>query len=111
MKCPIKSLNLNIIEESIKNIEKKYQKEIPIEKLLCKISFEKIISGEIIKGKAIGFFCELDKNFPIKYTLFTNNHILNEESIKIGKVIEIEYNSELGYIIKKLEITKKRSIF
>ena len=102
---------LNIIEESIKNIEKKYQKEIPIEKLLCKISFEKIISGEIIKGKAIGFFCELDKNFPIKYTLFTNNNILDEESIKIGKVIEIEYKSELGYIIKKLEITKKRRVY
>ena len=102
---------LNIIEESIKNIEKKYKKEIPIEKLLCKISFEKIINGENIKGKAIGFFCEFDKNFPIKYTLFTNNHILNEESIKIGKVIEIEYNNELGYITKKIEITKKRRVY
>ena len=32
---------LNNIEESIRNIEKKYQNEIPVEKLLCKIIFEK----------------------------------------------------------------------
>ena len=102
---------LNIIEESIKNIHKQNKKEIQIEKLVCKIFIEKINSGEIVKDKAIGFFCETDKNFPIKYALFTNNHILNEENIKIGKVLEIEYLNEIGYIIKKLELTKKRRVF
>ena len=53
----------------------------------------------------------MDKDFPIKNTLFTNNHILKEESVKIGKVIEIEYLTELGYIIKKIEITKKRRVY
>ena len=102
---------LNNIEESIKNIEKEYQKEIPIEKLLCKICFEKRISGEITKNKAVGFFCEADKNFPIKYILFTNYNILDEKSIEVGKLIEIEYLTEIGYISKKIEITKKRKVF
>ena len=102
---------LDIIEESIKNIHKKYKKDIPIEKLVCKILVEKMNSGEIIKDKAIGFFCETDKTFPIKYALITNNHILDEESIKIGKIIEIEYYTEIGYITKKIEITKKRKVY
>ena len=102
---------LNIIEESIKNIHKKYKKDIPVEKLVCKILFEKMKSGEIIKDKTMGFFCETINNFPIKYILFTNNHILDEESIKIGKIVEIEYYSEIGYITKKIEITKKRRVY
>ena len=102
---------LNNIEESIKNIEKKSKKEIQIERMLCKIYFEKKISGEIFKNKAIGFFCEIDKNFPIKYALFTNYHILKEESVKIGKIIEIEILSDIGFIAKKIEITKKRRVF
>ena len=102
---------LNIIEESIKNTLKKNKNNIPIDKLICKITFEKITSGEINKVKAIGFFCETDNNFPIKYTLFTNNHILDEEKIKNGKTIEIEYYNEIGYITKKIEITKKRRVY
>ena len=102
---------LNNIEESIKNIEKKYHKEIPIEKILCKISYEKKENDKNIKDKVVGFFCEMDKNFPIKYALFTNYHILKEENIKIGKYIEIEYFNELGYIIKNIEITKKRKVY
>ena len=103
---------LNNIEESIKNIEKKYQNEIPVEKLLCKIIFEKKSCGEITKNRALGFFSEVDKNFHIKYILFTNYNILDEESIKVGKLIEIEYLSEIGYISKKNKNNeKKKSIF
>ena len=32
---------------------------------MCKIFYEKIEDNEIKKGKASGFFCELDE-FPIK---------------------------------------------
>ena len=102
---------LNLIEESIKNIQKQKKKEIPIEHLICKISFEKKSSGEIIKDKTLGFFCDAYNEFPIKYSLFTNYHILNEENIKIGKIIEIEYYDEIGYITKKIEITKKRRTY
>ena len=102
---------LDIIEKSIKNFNKINQKEIPIEKLICIISYEKTKNDEVIHDKAIGFFCENDKNYPIKYSLFTNNHILNEESIKIGKSIEIEYYNDLGHYTKKIEINKKRRIY
>ena len=102
---------LNLIEEAIKNIQKQNKKEIPVENLICKISYEKKSSGEIIKDKTLGFFCDAYNNFPIKYSLFTNYHILNEENIKIGKIIEIEYYDEIGYITKKLEITKKRRVY
>ena len=36
--------------------------------------------------------------------LFTNNHILNKESIQIGNIIKCVYENK----IKKIEITKER---
>ena len=61
-----------------------------------------------IEGKEIGtgFFCELD-NLPIKYGLFTNNHVLDESNIKIGEIINIDYLTEY----KDIEITKNRKVF
>jgi len=81
---------------------------------MCKISFEND-KGEI--GKGSGFFCEID-NFLIKYALFTNNHVLNESNIEIGKKINFEcllrksiFNSSYNTIKKKLKITDKRKVF
>ena len=71
-----------------------------LEKSMCKIPFE-TIKGE--KGKGTGFFCELG-DFPIKYVLFTNNHVLNEESIQIGKTIKIIYQGKA----KDIEISEDR---
>jgi len=85
-----------IIKEEIFNLFKIY-------KSMCKISAEKD-NGE--KGKGSGFFCEID-NFPIKYALFTNNHILNKSNIEIGKTINFECleNSKfsLSFTIMKLK--------
>ena len=58
-----------------------------MEKSMCKISFENIKGQEC---HASGFFCEIDFNFPIKYALFINNHILNKLNIEIGKTIHFE---------------------
>ena len=65
--------------------------EIETEKLLsyksatCKIKFE--------KGFGTGFFCEInEERIPFKKALFTNNHILNENSIQ--NEIEFEYCGE-----------------
>ena len=58
-----------------------------MEKSMCKISFENM-KGEKCHGS--GFFCEIDFKFPIKYALFTNNHILDESNIKIGRTIYFE---------------------
>ena len=62
-----------------------------MEESLCKIKFEKVKNNNIEKGKGTGFFCEIDnENFPIKYCLFTNNHVLYANCISINKTINFE---------------------
>ena len=82
------------------------------DKAMCKISYETLDKKQ---GKASGFFCELD-NFPIKYALFTNNHVLNESSIELGKKIYFEYLEKSSSNLyntkeKKLKITENRKVF
>ena len=77
---------------------------------MCKISYE-TIDGQ--KGKGSGFFCEIDINFPFKYALFTNNHVLDESNIEIGNIIHFEildFKKSL-YIPKEIKITEKRKVF
>ena len=97
-----------VTKDEIYNLFKK-------EKSMCKISYE-TIDGK--KGKGSGFFCEIDINninFPFKYALFTNNHILDESNIEIGKIIHFEYleNSLINssYTKKGIKITKQRRVF
>ena len=40
--------------------------------------FKRIENNISTNMKGSGFFCELDENFPIKYALFMNNHVLDE---------------------------------
>ena len=69
------------------------------ESSMCKI--------RIKNKKATGFFCKIkDENIPFKKALFTNNHILNEECLKIKEVISLEYLKK----IKKIEITENRRV-
>jgi len=78
------------------------------EKSLCKIKMETIINNETYNGTGTGFFCSIDvKDIPFKKALFTNNHILNEQSIKVGKTIVFEF---LKNTID-LEITENRRCF
>ena len=74
-----------------------------MEKSMCKISFETINNNEIEEIKGTGFFCEMDNNFPFKYALFTNNHIVNKDS----KIINIEYMNKN----KEIKIAGKRRIY
>ena len=60
-----------------------------MEKCMCKIE-NRIKDNKIKYGS--GFFCKLN-DFPIKYALFTNNHILDENNIEINKTIKFVYNS------------------
>ena len=86
-----------------------------MEKSMCKISFE-ADNGEV--GKGSGFFCEID-NFLFKYALFTNNHILNESNIEVGKTIRFEclelqksiFNKSYNTIKKEIKITEKRKVY
>ena len=55
-----------------------------------------------------GFFYEFEyKDIPFKKGLFSSNHILNEEDIKIGKKISFELNEYKNKIL----ITKDRKVF
>jgi hypothetical protein len=45
-----------------------------MKKKRCRNKFEKKEDKKKKKGKASGFFCEIDE-FSIKYGLFTNNHV------------------------------------
>ena len=58
-----------------------------MEKSMCKIEST---SEKNEKKKGSGFFCKLGDNFPIKYALFTNHHILDESNIEVGKTIKFE---------------------
>ena len=57
-----------------------------------------------ISNKGTGFFCKLNLKHKSIIALLTNNHILNEDTIKLGSKIEIEHN----YQEKVIEITENR---
>ena len=75
---------------------------------MCKIIYEKKVSNE--KKEGIGFFCKIN-NFPIKYALLTNNHILNEYNLEIGNTINIEYYEDSKNKNIKIEINDKRRVY
>ena len=81
-----------------------------LEKSMCKIFYQKIENKEMKEGTATGFFCEL-YNFPIKYALFTNNHVLDEKNTKLGDIINIEYFKKNKIVKKKIKINEKRKVF
>ena len=78
------------------------------ESSMCKIQYEENKEGIKKKISGTGFFCKIkDENIPFKKALFTNNHIINEKNLEIGKVIILENLNT----IKKIEITEKRRDF
>lgn len=82
---PINSNEINIIKKKLNTI--------------C------IIIKEDERGS--GFFCKFNINGIAKNALFTNNHILDENLIKIGSKINIYYNNSY----KCIEITNNRFAF
>ena len=78
------------------------------EPAICKMRFKVFKNGEIRDGIGTGFFLEInDDNIPFKKALFTNNHVLNKNSIEIGKEIEFEYCKKL----KNIKMTENRKAF
>ena len=76
---------------------------IPLD-ILEKCLEKKTATCKILTGNGIGFFCKLNLKNKSIIALLTNNHILNEDTIKLGSKIEIEHNKEK----KDIEITKNR---
>ena len=81
---------------------------------MCKIYYEDEKGN---KGKGSGFFCQINLDFPIKYALFTNNHVLNELNLEIGNTIYFEYFSKsifsnsCSLVKKQIKITENRKVF
>ena len=122
--------NINISNDPSTNISKKeafvdsnldYISPIKINELfkrsnsVCKILSE---TKDNEKMFGTGFFCKLNEyNFLFKYALFTNNHILDESKIDIGKSIKFEYlyfnnfNSKHTTIKKEIKITDERRVY
>ena len=78
------------------------------ENAICKIISQKIINGKIKPINGTGFFLELDiEDIPFKKCLITNNHVLNENDIKINKEILFEYKNKQ----KSIKIKEDRKVF
>ncbi len=87
---------------------KSIQLDRQTEKLLLKQSY--LATCKIITGKnnspihGTGFFCRIPLKGKIIKFLFTNNHVLNEDSIKEGEIIKCSYKKTL----KQFEIKNRR---
>ena len=90
---------------------------LKMERSMCRIEFENIENGRLVGGYGSGFFCEIGGDFPIKYALFTNNHILSESNLEINKIIKFKYSeskylSDSNNIVNKsITITNNRKTF
>ena len=75
---------------------------------MCKIFSTKIRESGISKTSGTGFFLYINnENVPFNECLMTNNHILDENDLKINNKIYIEYQNKE----KIIEINKKRRTF
>ena len=67
----------------------------------CKI-MSRTENGEPLYGT--GFFCKIPLGIYLNKFLFTNNHILNKNSIKEGEIVKCSYKKNL----KKFEIKNRK---
>jgi surface protein len=79
------------------------------EDCMCLINFETDEGGKKNNnGFGSGFFCNLKNSyFPFQKALFTNNHVLNKESLRPGEKIKLIYKQNPIII----EMTQKRNRF
>ena len=95
-------------ESNTLELEKDCGDNLEIDKEIETKLFEKgkLTTCKIIteNGNGTGFFCIIPFKYETIKMLFTNNHVLNKESIKIGNIIKCAYKKE----IKIIEITKER---
>ena len=91
------SIDISPIPVSINNIEKILQQ---MKKCVCKIKKE--------KQKGSGFFATFPYKSTFKNVLITNEHILNKDDLKVGKILKVSINNEEEY--KEIEMDGKRLI-
>ena len=72
------------------------------ENAICKIESQKINNNISKNIKGTGFFLELNiEDISFKKCLITNNHILNEDDIKLNEIIKFEYKNHTKRIKMK----------
>ena len=99
--CVVKGHTEPINKREIEELFKK-------EDAMCKIESKKLINGKLEDIIGSGFFLKINmKDILFKKCLLTNNHILDENDIKVNKEIIIEYKNE----IKSIEITENRKVY
>ena len=99
--CVIKGRNEPINKKEIEELFKK-------ENAMCKIKSKKLINGNLEDIDGTGFFLEINmKDILFKKCLITNNHVLNENDIKLNKEIILEYKNK----IKKIKIKENRKVY
>ena len=90
---------------------------LKMEQSMCRIAFERIEDDKLKRGYGSGFFCEIEGNFPIKYALFTSNHILNESNLEIDKIIKFKYfqtkflSNSNNIVEKSIKLTSNRKFY
>ena len=64
-----------------------------------------------MEQRGTGFFCKISSQTKTNYltVLFTNNHVLNENDIKIGSTIDFSLNDDNIY--KAINIYEKSKVF
>ena len=101
------------MKKNVYKLEEDYGETIELYKKIKEFLFKKSnaatckIISESENGKPLhgtGFFCKIPLEGKIMKVLFTNNHILNKNSIKEGEIFKCRYKDEL----KKLEIKNRK---
>ena len=93
----------NYIEE--KNIPET-PNAIPAEELFNILSFFKSRVCKIDYGKGTGFFCKITRGWEALRVLITNYHVLQEENITPGKLINFSINDDKSFY--KISIDESR---
>ena len=92
--------------------EADFKKSIKLDELTMQLLYQKsyFTTCKIIAvnnnepNNGSGFFCKIPLKGKIIKFLFTNNHVLDKDSIKEGEIIKCSYKNKL----KKFEIKKRR---
>ena len=102
----------NVLNKELPISKKEINNLFKMETAICRIYFQ---DKNLNPGKGTGFFCQLnEQSIPMKYALFTNNHVLNKSNIE--KYIKMDiiaksYESNVNkYIDKEIKVKNRKII-
>ena len=75
-----------------------------LENCICKVFIDD-------ESKVTGFFCNIKYDNKVMPVLITNNHVLNEDRIKLNSIIKICFTNGNSLIYKDIKIDKDRTVY